>query len=155
TVFLLSNFGRRTGRSPAVNPDTRSIAMRDEGIYKVRATSWGWAETTNGFDQFWMRFDILGKADKADPEADPQACDRGEGVWSITLVDETADWLISTVQHLGYDGADLLGLEPDQPGAFNFEGTEFLAECKHEQHNGKTRAKWSVYKKAKQARERL
>ncbi len=126
--------------------------MREEGLYRVRAVSWGWAVTTNDHDQFWMRFEVVGKAD---PDADPQACEPGTGVWSITLSDGTADWLISTVQHLGYDGDDLLSLDPDQPGAFNFEGTEFLAECKHEEHNGRTREKWTVYKKAKPAKERL
>jgi hypothetical protein len=61
-----------------------------------------------------------------------------------------ADWLISTVQRLGYDGDDLLGLDPDQPGAFNFEGVEFLAECKHEEHNGRTREKWSLIEPGQQ-----
>src|SRR5262249_2857654 len=106
--------------------------MRDEGIYKVRAVSWGWTGAINDHDQFWMRFDIVGKVDKADPEADPQACEPGTGAWTITLTDNTADWLISTVQRLGFDGDNLLTLDPDQPGAHNFEGTEFLAECKHE-----------------------
>jgi hypothetical protein len=116
-----------------------------EGVYKVKARNWGFVETTNNFEQFYMRFDILGLMDKEDLEAEPAPCPAGTASWSITVnSDDNAAWLISTVQYLGYDGKDLLGLDPTMPEAFDFEGTEFLVTCKHEEYNEQVRAKWSV-----------
>jgi hypothetical protein len=131
--------------------------MREEGVFKARAVSWGLTTTANDNEQFWMCFDLIGKADKADMEAPLQTCEPGTAVWSITLSsEENVEWLVSTVQHLGYDGVDLLALDPDMPGACNFEGVEFFALCRHEAHQGRSREQWSVYKpKAKLTKDRL
>lgn len=133
--------------------------MFTEGIYRVKATSWGFTETSNGNPRFWMGFDVLGIADPNRLDAAPKACDAGTGSWSITMPsDQNVDWLVSTVRHLGYDGDNLLRLDPDEPGAFNFEGKEFYASCKHEEYKEQTRAKWSVFKprnKTKPAKDRL
>jgi hypothetical protein len=115
-------------------------------IYKAKATSWGWTETTNGHPQFWMGFDILGIADRNCVNTQPKPCEPGRGRWSITpSTDKASAWLARTVRGLGYDRDDLLHLDPDHEGAFNFEGVEFLVECKHEEFNGQTREKWSMY----------
>jgi len=118
--------------------------MFREGLYKVKSLRWGFTQTTNDHEQFWMQFQVLG-------EVDPNQLDESKRsepdtrTWSITLAtDRATEWLISVVQHLGYDGDDLLGLDPDRPGAFNFEGREFVARCKHEEYNGQLREKWTV-----------
>jgi hypothetical protein len=121
--------------------------LHAEGVYKVKTQSWGFVETTNNFEQFYMRFAVLGMMDKDKLEAEPQPCPAGTASWSITVnSDDNAAWLISTVQYLGYDGDDLLGLDPNMENAFDFEGTEFLVTCKHEEYNDQVRAKWSVWR---------
>ena len=121
--------------------------LHAEGVYLARALSWGFVETTNQFDQFFMRFAVIGLMDRNNLDAEPKPCSDGTGTWSITATDEeNAAWLISTVQHLGYTGDDLLSLDPSTPGAFDFEGREFLVACKHEEYNDQTRVKWSVYR---------
>ncbi len=118
--------------------------MYNEGTYKAKATSWGFTETSNGYEQFWMSFDILGLADDLKGQTKP--CDPGTGRWTITLTTlENAKWLMKNVKLLGYDREeDVLGLDPDVDGSFNFEGKEFLVKCKHEEYQGQTREKWSV-----------
>src|SRR5262245_56421954 len=121
--------------------------LHAEGVYKARALSWGFAETTNQFDQFFMRFAVLGLMDRNNLDAEPKPCPAGTGTWSITVKDEdNAAWLISVVQFLGYSGDDMLGLDPSMPNAFDFEGREFLVTCKHEEYNDQTRSKWAVYR---------
>jgi hypothetical protein len=127
-----------------------------EGIYQAKAVGWGWIETTNHHDQFFMRFMILGVVDRTNLKAPATPCEPGTRTWSITLSSDgkggNVEWLISTVQHLGYDGNDLLGLDPDWPGAHNFEGLIFLAQCKHEDYDGRAWEKWSVYRPSAQTR---
>src|SRR5262245_938841 len=109
--------------------------MFSEGVYRVRARTWGYKETTNGYDQFEMTFEVLGEVNRNNPEDPARRCEAGIRSWSITLTtDVNAEWLSSVVVDLGYDGDDLLGLDPDTPEAFNFEGVEFDASCKHEEY---------------------
>src|SRR5262245_32371308 len=120
--------------------------MFSEGVYKAKALSWGWAETSNNNPQFWMKFEVIGVADPNNLEAAVKPCDSGTRTWTITpSTAKSEDWLISTVQHLGFDGDDVLGLDPDREGAFNFEGVEFFVACKHEEYQGQMREKWSVH----------
>ena len=80
-----------------------------------------------------MSFDIIGLVEKANIKADPKPCDSRTGTWFIApTTDKGEEWLIRTVQFLGYDREDVLPLDPESEGAFNFERVEFLAECKHE-----------------------
>jgi hypothetical protein len=100
----------------------------DEGLYRGKAVAWGLTETANGHDQFWMSFRILGKVVEHKLDAELTPCAGGVRRWSIMLSDKTVEWLVSTVQHLGYSGDDLLGLDPERPGAFNFEGVDLLVQ---------------------------
>jgi hypothetical protein len=121
--------------------------MFEEGIYRVRAKNWGFAETTNNFEQFRMTFEVQGKVDKDDLAGQPQPCESGNRTWTITITsDANAEWLSSVVLDLGYDREDLLGLDPDTPDAFDFEGVEFFAICKHEEYNNQIREKWAMYR---------
>jgi|ERR1043165_9407282 hypothetical protein len=120
--------------------------MYPEGIYKAKATNWGWTETSGGNLQFGMGLQTIGKMDPNNLAAAPKPCEPGTGRWSITpTTEKSEDWLISTVQSLGYDRDDLHGLDPDQENAFNFEGVEFLVQCKHKEYNGQMREEWFVY----------
>jgi hypothetical protein len=120
--------------------------MYDEGVYRVGARTWGYRETTNGHDQFEMTFDVLGKVDRNNLEEPARPCEAGVRSWSITLTNEVAaSWLGDVVLSLGYEGEDLLGLDPDLDGAHDFTGVEFLAECKHGEYKGQPREDWSVY----------
>ncbi|MBM4069183.1 MAG: hypothetical protein FJ271_09600 [Planctomycetes bacterium] len=103
-----------------------------------------------------MAFDILGQADWDNLKADPKPCEPGTGTWSITIASEdNVAWLMSNVQSLGYDRDDLRGLDPDEPNAFNFEGKEFFASCKHDEYLGKTNEKWSLFKPRKLGKDRF
>jgi hypothetical protein len=114
-------------------------------VCKVRATSWGWTQTANGNAQFGMAFTMLGVADPDNPAAPLTPCEPGTGRWSITpTTEKSMEWLIATVQSLGYDRDDLLGLDPEGKGAFDFTGKEFLVRAKHHEYNGQTRVDWSV-----------
>jgi hypothetical protein len=118
----------------------------DEGVFKVRALSWGYKETTNGYDQFEMTGEVLGEVDRNNPEDPARPCEAGVRSWSITLKDESnAAWLTDVVLSLGYDGEDLLGLDPDLDGAHDFTGVEFLAQCKHSEYKDQIRENWSVF----------
>ena len=68
----------------------------------------------------------------------------GAGASPLTN-DRNAAWLSDVVLGLGYDGEDLLGLDPDLDGAHDFTGVEFLAECKHSEYQGQIRENWSVF----------
>lgn len=118
--------------------------MYSEGLFKCKATAWGLTETSNGHPKFGMNFDVIGHIDSNRSDASPLPCEPGTGRWTITVTDNSADWLIQTVQHLGYDRDDLLGLDPDSDNAFNFEGVDFIAKCKHEEYQGRQQEKWSV-----------
>ena len=98
--------------------------MREQGIYKVKATKWGFTETSkSGYPQFWMTGDVLGRVDEHNTTA-VKPCQEGTCSWSITPTsDESERWLIGTVQHLGFDRDELLALDPDSEGAFDFTGT--------------------------------
>ena len=128
--------------------------MYKEGVYRVRATSWEFVVTSRKeCPQFRMDFAVFAKFPDQDLDAEPEPCDPGNRSWSISIPEDdeettsrNVEWLLSTVQHLGYDGDGLLGLNPDEAGAFNFEGVEFIASCKHEEHEGRTREKWAVYR---------
>jgi hypothetical protein len=120
--------------------------MFKESLYRARATRWGLTETVNGNPRFWMTFDVIGLADKNDLAADSKPCESGSGLWSITpTTAKTAEWLIATVQSLGYDRPDLLGLDPDREDAFDFTDVEFFVTCKHEEYQGEVREKWAVF----------
>lgn len=111
--------------------------MLSEGIYKAKATSWGWTETSNGHPKFWMSFDVIAPAGGHDEGA--------KGTWSITPTTEAAqEWLARTVKHLGYEGDDLLMLDPDEEGAHDFTGIEFDAELKHKEYKEQMREDWTV-----------
>jgi hypothetical protein len=136
--------------------ENKASTLYPEGVYKVRVTAWGWSETGSGNARFWMSFHVLGKADRDNLKADPTPCAPGTGSWSITLASEdNVAWLISNVQSLGYDGHDLRALDPDEPDAFNFEGKEFFASCKHDEYMGRTSEKWSLYKSRKLSKDRF
>src|SRR2546423_1172173 len=114
--------------------------MFGEGVYKAQPRSWGYKETTNGFDVFEMTFDVLGEVDRNNPEDPASPCEAGVRSWSITLKEESnAAWLTNVVLSLGYDGEDLLGLDPDLDGAHDFTGVEFLAQCKHSEYKDQLR----------------
>ena len=101
--------------------------LYEEGIYSVEALSWGYLETSNGHDQFEMTFGVRGKVDRNNPEGPAQPCEEGHRSWSITLTSESnAAWLTDVVLGLGYDGEDLLGLDPDLEGAPRFHGRRVL-----------------------------
>jgi hypothetical protein len=129
--------------------------MFDEGIYQAEALSWGYQETTSGFDQFEMAFRVLGAVDPNHPEDPPRACEPAVRSWSITLKDEAnIAWLAEVVLGLGYDREDLLGLDPDLDGAVDFSGVKFLARCKHRDYQGQPREQWSVYQRRRKALEK-
>jgi hypothetical protein len=118
----------------------------EEGIYQVEALTWGFKETTNGFDQFEMTFKVLGAVDRNNPEDPPRTCEPGVRSWSITLKEEAnVAWLSDVVLSLGYKGEDLLGLDPDLDGAHDFTGVEFFAQCRHGEYKDQIRESWSVY----------
>jgi hypothetical protein len=114
--------------------------MYEEGIYSVAVLSWRYLETSNGNDQFEMTFRVRGKVDRNNPEGPAQPCEEGIRSWSITLTNESnAAWLTDVVLSFGYEGEDLLGLDPDLDGAHDFTGVEFFAECKHSDYQGRLR----------------
>jgi hypothetical protein len=116
-----------------------------EGDYKVKARAWGYEETSNGHDMFSMSFEVLGRADRDNPAAPVVPCEPGVRSWSITVKDgSNAAWLSSVVLGLGYDRDDLLGLDPEVEGGFDFSGVEFLAACKHREYQGQPREQWSA-----------
>jgi hypothetical protein len=120
--------------------------MYDEGIYTVRTLRWYFMETVNGFDQFEMIFAILGMVDRGNPEGPARSCETGVRSWSIALKGESnVAWLTGVVLGLGYNGDDLLGLDPDREGAFDFTDVKFFAECKHHSYNERTTEQWSVF----------
>jgi hypothetical protein len=120
--------------------------MFAEGIYKARARSWHFNKTTNGNTQFEMTFEVIGKCPHDDFEAPPEPCDPGVGSWSITKTpdNDNEHWLARVVVSLGYSGSDLLGLDPDNPGAHDFTGVEFFVACKHEEFRDESSEKWTV-----------
>jgi hypothetical protein len=131
--------------------------MYDEGIYRVRALRWGYKESTKGFDQFEMTFEVLGEVDRNNLEGPARPCESGVRNWSITLTGESnGRWLKDAVVRLGYDGEDMLGLDPNFDGAFNFTDVEFLATCKHSSYNERIKEEWKVLQPGKSlAKERL
>jgi hypothetical protein len=124
--------------------------MFEQGKYLVRARRWDFVESErNNHVQFEMWFDVLGRVDGDDPDQ-LQPCEPGVGSWSITLNSPgNAVWLASTVLNLGYDREDLLGLDPDEPGAFNFQGIEFNASCNYREYNDREYEQWSVVRPRK------
>ncbi len=119
--------------------------MRSEGNYKVKADAWGWSETTNGAPLFWMESKVIGEVDINHPDAALKPCEPGNARWSIApSTPKSEDWLVRTVRALGYDRDDLLGLDPDRPEAFNFEGREFTVQCRHKEYQGQVREEWTV-----------
>lgn len=126
--------------------------MHAEGDYKVRATSWGLTETKNGNGLFRMNFSVLGKLGE---EGSVKSGETSAGAWSIAITENTIDWLMGNLMHLGYDRGDLLGLDPESPAAFNFEGKEFTARLKYKEHEGQSRPEWTMVTKAKMPMDRL
>lgn len=120
--------------------------MFGEGIYAVRARRWGLSVTLKGHDQFWMSFDVLGKVDEHAPDLAAEPCERGAGNWRITLSSPVNTiWLMTNVQYLGYPNDEFLELDPDVPGAFDFEGVQFFARCRHVEYEGSLREQWTLW----------
>ncbi|QDV37435.1 hypothetical protein [Tautonia plasticadhaerens] len=120
--------------------------MYAEGLYRGKVVSWGWTESSNGHDLFQMTFSVTGRVDRNDPDGPAEPGEPGQRRWSLTLSSEqNAKWLASNVESLGYDRQDFAGLDPEQEGAFNFEGVELLATCKHEEYQGSPREKWMLF----------
>jgi hypothetical protein len=57
----------------------------------------------------------------------------------------TLDRVMRDLRALGYDGADLSGLDPDKPGFHDFRGQETEVLCEHEQDlDGNLWERWKL-----------
>lgn len=109
-------------------------------VFKGRVAKWGLTKSKNkGTEQFFVTFTVLAQIQDGD-EAD---CPTSDQTIYRPITDNTIDFIVEDLKHLGFTGTDFTMLEPESPNAHDFAGVEFLAKCSHEEYQGKTNERWS------------
>jgi hypothetical protein len=116
--------------------------LYDPGLYRVRIENQQLGETTNGNPQFVLTFTPLGEHDLKDNTL--LACPSLPRSAFMTITDNTVDFVLETLRHLGFQGTSFAQLDPSTEAFHDFKGIECDAYCKHEEYDGKTKEKWNI-----------
>lgn len=60
----------------------------------------------------------------------------------LYLTDNTVDTAIGHLRDLGWEGTNWVELDPENPNFFDFEGTDVVLSCDHEQNGDKVYERW-------------
>jgi hypothetical protein len=123
-------------------------AFYDQGNYAVRIVGQSLTENKKGNPELQLTIKIVGQY-AADGELHPIDSEFNRTIF-LTLTDGTigtADrpgWVLEVLQYLGFTGASLAALDPDDKHHVSFVGRECNAYCKVETYEGKEREKWNI-----------
>lgn len=120
-------------------------------MYEHGATYWGkvtsnkMGKAKTGTPQFILQFEIVGKMDPTNPEGDLLYCPVAERTVFRAITDKTIKWVLQDLEKLGFTGDSFRLLDMDEPGGFNFIGTELAFYCEHKAgQDGKLHEQWGI-----------
>ena len=119
-----------------------STPLYDRGLYRVRIDNQQLGESQNGNPQIVLTFTPLGQYDMKDNSL--FTCPSEARSAFMTITDNTIDFILETLRHLGFQGNSFAQLDPDTTGFHDFRGVECDAYCKHDEYEGKTKEKWNI-----------
>jgi hypothetical protein len=112
-----------------------------EGRYRVRILNQCFtASGQKGTLGFVLTFRVLCQLDQ--PESPVKPYQRDAILW---VTHRTVKRVLDQLHQLGYEGADLSGVDPDTEGFHDFRDTEVVATCSHEPNGkGEVYEQWSL-----------
>ena len=116
----------------------------ETGVYVCRILEQGLSEATTGTPQFWLRFEVLGKPDPANPDNYLAASVKRERTMFRAITEKTIDMLTEDLEQLGFQGTSFRDLQPGTPNHYSFVGQDIDMYCKHETYNGAPHEKWQL-----------
>jgi hypothetical protein len=101
------------------------------------------ASKAKGTPQFVLKVSILGTVNEDEPDK-YDACQPGDRSIYLYFTPKSAEYALQDLQSIGFDKTSMKYLSPETPGYHNFNGTTFIAECRHEEYNGDSQEKWQI-----------
>ena len=134
--------------------------MVPENIYRGSVKSWGLGKAQTGTYQFQLvcQFTEAAKdADALDEGFVPLEKPLSKTIF-LPITANTKAGALADLQFIGYDRATLssASLIPGSPASFDFKNRPVVAQCQHDNWNGRDREKWRICRRkasAKMARE--
>lgn len=112
----------------------------EPGRYKCRISSQGFNEASTGTRQFWIKFRVLERVEPFD-----DSLEQHERTAYFAVTPKTADWVMDTLNLLGFQGSSFGGVDPRTKGFHNFIGDEVELSCSHENDQTQNiREVWAV-----------
>jgi hypothetical protein len=124
------------------------MSLTPEGLYKAKIRSWGITRAKTGTFQIYFDLRIDQRANNEDdPKMGFTNTERPLiRTLYMALTPNTQERVFSELRYIGYDREHLsrADLDPTSGTAYNFEGTEVLVSCTHEEYRDKMREKFQV-----------
>lgn len=123
----------------------------DPGRYWCKVTDQGLGLNSKDNEQFYLKFEVVGRINPADPEGQLLDCPQGkERTVYRVITAKTFDWLKRDLKYLcecgkltpKFGGVEML--DPRTPGFVDFTNIEFETWCEHDTYEGKTRERWNI-----------
>jgi hypothetical protein len=110
------------------------------GRYKCRIIEQGFNEARTGTEQFWLRFQVLGRIEPFN-----DSLEKYSRTAYFPITERTADRVMQDLHTLGFRGAGFDGVDPRIEGFHNFVDLQVELDCSHEDgQDGAPRERWQV-----------
>lgn len=126
-----------------------------EGEYQARITAWGFSNTRNGNQQFFLCFLLLKRLDPADPDATVPCVSRERTAFRSLLSEQAAGWLLSDLRSIGFTGTTFSALDATSDDAVDLSGRIIKVRCRHREYQGELRESWEIVRSASANLDRL
>ena len=120
-----------------------SAPQYDQGLHIGQIVSHNLGKANTGTPQIVLRVKILG-IPKVDGTYEAFKFQNERTIF-ISLTEKTVDFVIPQLEAMGFDGASIDQLDPENPKAVNLAGNQVDLWCKHEKdQKGELRERWNV-----------
>lgn len=104
-------------------------------------------ESSGGFPQLIIDFEILGRIKPEDPEGDLEVCEKSEQTVYRVITEKSVDWVMQDLEKLGFYGESFRRFDLNEPNAVDLRGKELAFYCDHNEYpagSGQIKQKWSI-----------
>lgn len=109
-----------------------------EGRYIVEILSQALGKTSNGNAQIALKVLVIS-------HEDGEPCTQYERTIYRVITEKTIPYVVEDLRALGYSRDSFRFIDPNDPNHHSFAGQQITAFCSHQEYQGKTNERWSVY----------